>query len=630
MADILKDIEKELPKSVVSSANFEGANIVLYTDSPNFFLEGETAIKEIVNKIKKRIELRAETKLLESTEKTEAEIKKIIPAEAEITNVLFDQQRSIVVIEAKKPGMVIGRDGSILREIKQKTFWIPQVQRSPAIESKITENIRAVLYENNNYRKRFLNNIGKKIYEEWNPEKIEEWVRVTFLGGGRQVGRSCILLQTPKSKIIMDCGVDVAASRNDDKFPYLNVAEFNINEIDAIILSHSHLDHSGLLPYLFKMGYRGPVYMNAPTRDTAALLALDFIGVAYKQAVKPLFSSTDIKEMVKHTICLDYNEVTDIAPDVRLTLYNSGHTIGSAMIHLNIGNGLHNLLYTGDQKFGKTRLLNPAVTIFPRLETTIIESTYGSKNDILPTREELEKILIESVKRTIERKGKVLIPELGVGRAQETMLVLDDAMKKGLLPQIPIYIDGMIWDINAIHTAYPDFLNSTIRQGIFQGENPFVSDIFKRVGSPQERKKVFEGGPCVVLATSGMLVGGASVEYFREFASNKKNMLMFVCYQGPGSLGRQVKEGLKETTMMHEGKEEIVKINFEIVSLDGFTGHSGRNELLNFINRCSPKSRRVIINHGEASKCMDLASSIYKLNRAETQSPRNLETARLR
>jgi len=628
--DILKDIQKELPKGVVSSANFEGANIVLYTDSPNFFLEGEGQIKEIVNKIKKRIELRAETKLLESQESTEKEIRAIVTAEAEITQVLFDAPRSIVVIESKKPGMVIGRDGSVLREIKQKTFWTPIVQRSPSIDSKIIENIRAVLYENNNYRKKLLNDTGKKIYEEWNPEKIEEWVRVTFLGAGRQVGRSCILLSTPKSKILLDCGIDPAATDNEDKFPYLGVPEFKLEEIDAIIISHAHLDHSGLVPYLFKMGYKGPIYMTAPTRDIASLLALDFIGVAYKQASKPLFSSTDIKEMVKHTICLNFNEVNDIAPDIRITMYNAGHALGSAMVHINIGNGLHNLLYTGDQKFGKTRLLNPAVSIFPRLETVILESTYGSKDDNLPPREECENFLIEHVKRIIERKGKVLIPELGLGRAQETMLILEDAMQRNLLPKIPIYIDGMIWDINAIHTAYPDFLNSTIKQKIFAGENLFSSDVFKRIGSSQERKEVFEGGSCVVLATSGMLNGGASVEYFREFASNKNNAMIFVCYQGVGSLGRQVQDGMKETNVMNDGRKETVTINMEIITNAGLTAHSGRNELLAFVNHCNPRPKRIIVNHGESSKCLDLASTLYKLNRAETNAPRNLETLRLR
>lgn len=628
MTDILKSIQKDLPKSI-SSANFEGANIVLYTDDANFFREGEPQIKEIVNKIKKRIELRADTEILLEKEETEKAIKEIVPKEAEITSIIFDVQRSIVVIEAKKPGMVIGKSGSILQEIKQKTLWIPQVQRSPAIPSKITENIREVLYENNNYRKRFLNSIGKKIYRDWNPEKIEEWVRLTLLGSGRQVGRSCLLLHTPVSKILLDCGIDVAAQGR-DKFPYFDVSEFDIKQIDAIIVSHAHLDHSGLIPYLYKMGYRGPVYMTSPTRDIASLLALDFIGVAYKKATTPLFSSKDIKEMVKHSICLNYNEVTDITPDIRLTFYNAGHALGSAMVHLNIGNGLHNLLYTGDQKYGKTRLLDAAVDVFPRLETVIIESTYGSKNDVLPPRKDAEMMLINKIKETIERKGKVLIPELGLGRAQETMLVIEDAIQQGLLPKIPVYIDGMIWDINGIHTAYPDFLSSYIRNQIFQDKNPFISDIFSRVGSPAERKQVVEGGPCVVLATSGMLVGGASVEYFREFAGNKKNSIIFVCYQGVGSLGRQVQEGLKEIKMTNDGKEETVKIEFSINTIDGLTAHSGRNQLLTFINHAQPKPKRVIINHGEASKCLDLASTIYKLNRIETIAPRNLETIRIK
>jgi len=210
------------------------------------------------------------------------------------------------------------------------------------------------------------------------------------------------------------------------------------------------------------------------------------------------------------------------------------------------------------------------------------------------------------------------------------MLIVEDAMQKNLLPKIPIYIDGMIWDINAIHTAYPDFLNSTIKQKIFAGENLFSSDVFKRIGSSQERKEVFEGGSCVVLATSGMLNGGASVEYFREFASNKNNAIIFVCYQGMGSLGRQVQEGLKETTVINDGRKETVVVNMEIITNAGLTAHSGRNELLAFVNHCSPRPKRIIVNHGESSKCLDLASTLYKLNHAETNAPRNLETLRLR
>jgi len=626
--DILKHITDKLPEKV-KEANFEGANIVLYTDNQNFFIEGSPKIREIVDELKKRIELRMDNKLLPGQEETEKNIKKIVPSEAEITKIIFDFHRSIVVIEAKKPGLVIGRQGSILEEIRKETLWTPNVQRSPAIKSKITENIRAVLYANNNYRRKFLNTIGEKIYKEWSSEKSDEWVRLTCMGGGRQVGRSCFLLQTPNSKVLIDCGIDVA-SKGKDRFPYLDIPEFDIRNLDAVILSHAHLDHVGLLPYLYKMGYRGPTYMTHPSMDLAALLSLDFIGVAYKQASAPLFSSKDIKEMVKHTICLNFNEVTDIAPDVRITFYNSGHVLGSAMVHFNIGNGFHNFLYTADFKYAKTRLLDPAVTTFPRVESVLTESTYGAKTDILPPRKETEDAFIKMANEAIKKNGKVLIPELGLGHAQETILRIEESMRNGELPKVPVYIDGMIWDMNAIHTAYPDFLSSNVRSMIFNDKNPFVSEIFSRVGSPHERKEVIEGGPCIVIATSGMLVGGASVEYFKNFAENENNLMVLSCYQGVGSMGRQIQDGAKRVIVEDNGGKMEVNVNLRVETLTGLSQHAGRNEIMAFFNNMRPKPKRIMINHGEVSKSLDLASALYKLNRVETSVPRNLETIRLR
>ncbi|MDP1695898.1 MAG: LAGLIDADG family homing endonuclease [archaeon] len=1139
--DILKNIKEELPKAI-TDASFEGANIVLYTDDKDFFKNGESKVKEVVDKIKKRIELRADQSILLSESEAEKTIRALIPEEAEITNIIFDVQRSIVIIEAKKPGMVIGKQGSVLADIKKSTFWLPTVQRSPSIPSKITEKIRSVLYANNNYRRKFLNDIGKKIYNEWNPEKMDMWVRLTYLGSGRQVGRSCLLLHTPNSKILLDCGINPAILDGAERFPYLNVSEIgDLSSIDAIILSHAHLDHclpahfpvlteegykkideikvgeniismdwksgkyikskctektrttghkkifaiktpyskiesspnhrfftfenmqlkeleaselkqgmllpsnilnksfsisknmtldknieydkrrkdnvilsveltpklsefigyymgdghkssefslrltdastqilehhknrikelfnfdakirhhsdktknahileinnvkiirfleknfpemmlktkeiripekiinasaeiqrafirgfadadgsftksvkitsfsskmldnlqhilslqeipssidkdntlhidsrfgiakfyekigfslnykqeklkekvdsfpsldfikqdllpitpkdlrkilketgmfgrihnspklskllpmslldlfrrkegyatrktilhiknllenriaelqnakdnsqyyalrqllsltrqeisistglkvsqiqqieenriseqfavkivpilagfmqeklsiiisqtinnlnmlqnllslnilwekitsvvekdnpypylvdievenhnfiagniivhnSGVIPYLYKMGYKGPVYMTAPTRDIASLLALDYVGVAYKQATTPLYRAEDIKEMVRHSICLDYGEVTDITPDIRITLYNAGHVLGSAQVHINIGNGLHNLVYTGDTKYAKTRLLDPAVNHFPRVETLTLESTYGAKEDILPPRRETEQRFIEIVKETIAKKGKVLFPELGLGHAQETMLRVEEAIRTGELPSIPVIIDGMIWDINAIHTAYPDFLSSTVRNQIFQDNNPFLSDIFKRIGSPTERKEVIEGGPCIIIATSGMLVGGASVEYFKHLADNPNNVIVFSCFQAQGSLGRQVKEGNKQVYLGKDYGNEKIDVKMRVETLYGLSAHSGRNELMQYVSRMIPKPKRISINHGEISKSLDLASSLYKMNRVETVVPRNLETIRLK
>jgi len=631
MSEILKAIKSELPSGIVSEAIFEGANIVLYTADKEFFKESDEKIREVVRKVKKRIELRADTSLLAPQEETEKTIRAIVPEEAEIEKVIFDTHRSIAIVEAKRPGIVIGKQGSILKEIRNSTMWTIQTQRSPAIHSKITEKIRDVLYANNNYRKKFLNEIGKKIYENWNPEKMDMWVRLTYLGSGRQVGRSCLLLQTPKSKIVFDCGINPGIVEGPDKFPYLNVTEVgDLASIDAIVLSHAHLDHSALIPYLYKMGYRGPVYMTPPTRDLAALLALDLVGVTYKQAESPLYKPDDVKEMVRHSITLNFGEVFDITPDIRITFYNAGHVLGSAVTHVNIGNGLHNFVYTGDSNYRKTRLLDPAVNYYPRVESVMVESTYGSKDQIQPPLSEVEERFLYLAKETIKRGGKILLPELGLGHAQETLLRVEDAIRTGKLPEIPVYLDGMLWDITAIHTAYPEFLGSNVRNKIFQDDNPFTSQLFKRVGSPTERKQVIEGGPCIVIATSGMLAGGASVEYFKEFAENENNLIIFGCYQAPGSLGRTVQEGNKIVKIDEQFGGETVNVNMQVETMSGLSAHSGRGELMQFIGRMSPKPKKVIISHGEQSRALDLASSIYRQYGIETVVPRNLETIRLK
>jgi KH/beta-lactamase-domain protein len=628
--DILKNITNELP-GLVSDAIFEGANIILYTKDKDFFKNVGTRIKEVVNKIKKRIELRADQSILVSEEETEKTIRELVPEEAKIEKIIFDKQRSTVMIEAKKPGLVIGRQGTILEDIKKTTLWNPLAQRSPAIHSKITEKIRSVLYANNTYRKKFLNNIGKKIYAEWNPEKKDIWVRLTYLGSGRQVGRSCLLLHTPNSKVLFDCGINPGIAEGTERFPYLDVPEVgDLNSIDAIVLSHAHTDHSALIPYLYKMGYKGPVYMTAPTRDISSLLALDFVGVAYKQATSPLFKAEDITEMVKHSISLNYGEVFDITPDIRITFFNAGHVLGSCIVHVNIGNGLHNFVYTADTNYRRSRLLDPAINKFPRAETVTLESTYGSKDDILPPRIETEEKFLNIVKETIKKGGKILLPELGLGHSQETVLRVEEAIRTGKLPKIPVYIDGMVWDINAIHTAYPDFLSSAVRNQIFQGKNPFISPIFKRVGSPTERREVLEGGPCIIIATSGMLVGGASVEYFKNLANNENNTIVFGCYQAAGSLGRKVQEGNSVVQIDKSYGGESIGVKMRVETLSGLSAHSGRGELLQFINRMNPRPKKILINHGELSKSLDLASTLYRQNKIETIVPRNLETIRLK
>jgi len=617
-----------IPRNVrIKNIEFEGPLLVIYVENPQEFADSGDIIKKLAKDLRKRIIIRPDPKSLKPPEEAKEIIKQIVPEEAQITGFFFDEENGEVIIEAEKPGIVIGKNGVTLREIMKAVGWSPRPVRTAPIKSKTIENVRSFLLGFKDERKEILKRIGEKIHRGAIYE--DKWVRVTFLGGSREVGRSCYLLQTPESRILIDCGVNAG---NIQQSPYLYVPELQpLDSIDAVVITHAHLDHCGLLPVLFKYGYRGPVYLTPPTRDLMVLLQIDFIEVAGREGNPTPYESTHIREALKHTITLDYGVVTDISPDVRLTFYNAGHILGSAIAHFHIGEGLYNIAFTGDFKFEKTRLFDRAQTNFPRLEGLIMEATYGGSEDFQPSRKEAEEKLLEVIKRTVERGGKVLIPTFAVGRSQEVMIALEEAIRNKEIEEIPVYLDGMIYEATAIHTAYPEYLNSHLRDLIFhQGINPFISDSFIRVDSPTKREEVIEdSSPAVILATSGMLNGGPVMEYFKAFAWDEKNTIVFVGYQAEGTLGRRIQKGWKEVPMPSAGgKRDVIEVNMEVETVDGFSGHSDRRQLMNYVRALKQKPEKIMTIHGDENKCIDLASSIYKTYRVETRAPLNLETVR--
>jgi KH/beta-lactamase-domain protein len=457
-------------------------------------------------------------------------------------------------------------------------------------------------------------------------------VRLTALGGFREVGRSAILVQTRESNVLLDCGINPGSTRSLNAFPRLDMPQFDLDALDAVVISHAHLDHCGFLPFLFKYGYDGPVYCSAPTSSLMTLLQMDYLDVANKQGVMPPYSQKDVRDTVMHTIPLRYGSVTDIAPDVRLTLHNAGHILGSSIVHLHIGEGLHNLVYTGDYKFGKSMLLEPAVSMFPRVETIITESTYGAPGDVMPTRVESEQLITTIINETLDREGKVLIPVPAVGRAQEIMLIIDGYMRRGLLKEAPVFVEGMISEATAIHTAYPEYLAKGVRNSIlYEGINPFQSDYFTIVEHPSAREEIVDGGQCIILATSGMLEGGPVIDYFKRLAADKRNTIIFVSYQIEGTMGSRVQKGMSDVPVINStGKMQVMKVNMQVETVRGFSGHSDRRQLVNYIHRVKPKPERIIITHGEKSKSLSMAGLFKRKYNVETLVPEVLETIKLR
>jgi hypothetical protein len=628
--EISQYVLEHVPKEAqVTRVEYEGPRLALYTKRPEILIEQSNIVADIVNLIRKRIVIRSDPSVRLPEKEAEKIIREIAYPEAEIASINFDPSLGEVIIEAKKPGLVIGKNGAVLQEIIKKTRWRPRILRSPPIPSKIVTHMRHFLHAESKERERILRTVGERIFRPLIMEVGD--IRITTLGGAMEVGRSAFLVQTRESRVLLDCGINPGAANRIDAFPRLDVPEFDVEALDAVVISHSHLDHCGLLPFLYKYGYDGPVYCSAPTSNLMTLLQLDYLDVLSKQGVIPPYDQKDVRECVLHTIPLRYGLVTDIAPDIRLTLHNAGHILGSSIIHLHIGEGLHNIVYTGDYKFGKTMLLESAVTEFPRAETVITETTYGGPQDIMPSRVQAEQTLTNVINETLENNGKVLIPVPAVGRAQEIMLIIDGSMRRGMMKEAPVYIEGMISEATAIHTAYPEYLARDVKKSILhEGVNPFQSEYFTIVEHPSVREEIVGGEPCIILATSGMLEGGPVIEYFKRLASDKRNTIIFVSYQIEGTLGRRIQRGLEEVSMMNsEGKIEIVKVKLRIESIEGFSGHSDRKQVINYITRIAPRPERIITVHGEKAKCIGVAAHLAKKYKFQTWAPKVLETIRL-
>src|ERR687894_1712808 len=609
---ILKSIPSE---SQITFVRFEGPNIALYTKNPKFALTDLTYFLSSLSKtLKKRFIIRTDPSSRLPEDQTRQAVVKLLPKDVQVSAIFCDDATGEVVLEVSKPEAI---DPNMLVQIAQSTGWIAHTRRSPHIPSSSINTLHSTLKTSAKERTEFLQKLGKRVFREslvvrsvngndatpprrqqqqqqqtiatvdsattaehrankpqpWSTSREE--VMLFCLGGVKQVGRSCFVVVTPETKVMLDCGINPGEMSGLDAYPRLDWFNFDLDDLDAVVISHAHIDHQGFLPTLFKYGYRGPVYCTEPTLPLMILLQMDSVKIANSNGTYLPYSSRDVNEVIKHCITLPYGKPTDISPDVTITLNNAGHIMGSATVHLNIS-GAHNILYSGDYKYARTQLLDSALSVYPRVETLITESTYGNSTDIMPEQSVVYQTFTSNITRTLTGGGKVLIPVPAVGRAQEIMLVLDKEMREGRLMECPIYIEGMISEASAVHMSYAHYLGYDVRKSVSQGINPFQSEYFTIISGYGNRADILsDEAPSIIMATSGMLEGGPSVEYFKEIAPQKGNRIMFVSYQINGTLGRRVLDGaMNEVSMLDKnGKLKVVPVRCETNRIDGFSGH---------------------------------------------------------
>ena len=415
------------------------------------------------------------------------------------------------------------------------------------------------------------------------------------------MGRSCILVESKQAKLLIDAGIKLGEVEERPLIP-----DSMLKQIDAIVISHAHLDHCGYLPHIFSNGYSGPIYSLKPTLELVNVIVSDYLRISKPRSV----TKEGTSKIPKHYKFVEYHQEFRVK-DLAIKLVPAGHILGSAMVEVREGD--ERLLYTGDINLKGTKLLDPAYTEYLKADTLITESTYSGAKDEFASERAVLNDMVASLKETLNKGGKVIIPSFAVGRAQEVLFILDDYMRSGSLPKVPIYIDGMIGKAMRIYRHNVIFCRDEIQKRILMSEDdPFKSENFHYVEGKQGRSKVVKDqGAAIIVTTSGMLKGGPVVGYLERLGADPKNKLVLVGYQAVGTPGRQIQEGSKEVHF--NGKKVKIGLKVEKYHL---SAHADRPQLMRLIGRIQGL-RNIFIVHGEPSKSEEFMNSLKRRYRAQ-------------
>ena len=419
-------------------------------------------------------------------------------------------------------------------------------------------------------------------------------MKVSFFGAADEVGRSCIMVSTDSTAILLDAGVKLGS---EEEYPVIEDSQ--LRRIDGIFISHAHLDHTGYLPHIYTAGYKGDTFATKPTIELTNVLLSDYIRISNPKNI----SKEGMAALSSHFKIIEYGKAFKFR-DLTIKFIPAGHILGSALIC--VSDGRSKLVYTGDINLMKTRLLDGADLKNLEADTLITESTYGAKKDIFPREHDTEQRLLRSVNETIKAGGKVMVPSFAVGRAQEVLFIFDDYMNSGVLHKVPLYVDGMINKALRIHRHNVIYCRDELQKRILMNDDdPFKSINFHNVTTRQQRSKIMHGEePAIVVTTSGMLTGGPVLKYIEAMAGNPNNKLILVGYQADGTLGRAIENGAKEVSI--DGRKVQVNMAIEKYHL---SAHADRAQILSFVGRIHGL-KNIFIVHGEPERSAELKDAL--------------------
>lgn len=426
-----------------------------------------------------------------------------------------------------------------------------------------------------------------------------------FLGGAMEIGGSCIYIKIAGKNILLDCGIRQSASK--DPIPDFRTIQEQ-GGLDAIIISHAHMDHIGTLPMISKAYPNARIYMTAMTADLTRVLLYDSLKIMNdKEDEIPHYSEQDVLAMLGRIFPIGFQTPFSIFDRFTLTFYPAGHIAGAACVYLVTDDG--SLFYSGDFSSFSQRTIEGIRIPKLRPDVSIIETTYG--NRLHANRLVEEKRLIELVKICLSEKKKLLIPAFALGRAQEVLLILRAAIQNQEIPPVPVYVDGMVRDINTMYTRNPTFLKRALGKRIWKGNEPFYTKEIQPVSPRQNRDELLSGtDPVILLSSSGMLTGGPSAQYASRLAPQENACIIITGYQDEESPGRQLLnllEDANEQTLTINGCTVPVKCRIEQV---GLSAHGDKSEIMGLLDRLS--SRHVFLVHGNKEVIEELGSELAK------------------